>query len=244
MPGDVLIVVHQEHSTPGRVGEMLIEAGCALERRCPNCGDPLPDPSLNDYRAAFVFGGPMSANDDREMPGIGAELRWLERAVGSGTPLVGICLGAQLIARALGARVGRHPDGLVEMGYYDIVPTMAGQAYFPRPATFYQWHSETFELPAGAVQLARSNAFEQQAFRFDQSVYGLEFHPEMTRAMVERWSAPDNGGPKLVMPNARPREAHLDGFERHAPGSDDWLRWFLRERILRLPQEANATAAD
>lgn len=242
MSDEVLIVVHQERSTPGRIGEMLVDAGCRLDRRCPNRGDALPDPGLARYRAAFVFGGPMSANDDRALPGIGAELRWLERAIGSGKPIVGICLGAQLIARALGASVGRHPDGLVEMGYYEVHPTAPGRSYFGGAATFYQWHSETFALPAGAVQLARSSAFEQQAFRYGDGVYGLEFHPEMTRAMVERWTAPDNGGPKLGLPNARPREEHLEGFERHAADSDAWLQWFLRNRILAMEQEFELTA--
>lgn len=242
MADKVLIVVHQERSTAGRVGEMLTEAGCTLDRRCPNLGDPLPEPGLRGYRAAFVFGGPMSANDDGSMPGILAELRWLERSVGSGVPLVGICLGAQLIARALGAPVGPHPDGRVEMGYYDVVPTAAGEPYFPGPTTFYQWHSETFDLPAGAHQLARSEAFEQQAFRYGSSVYGLEFHPEMTREMIERWTAPENGGPKLGQPGARPRDEHIRGYDHHAACSDAWLRWFIHDRVLARDR-ARAPAA-
>lgn len=111
----ILIVVHQEHSTPGRVGELLEAQGCTLDRRCPNLGCGLPR-DLSPYRACVVFGGPQSANDDH-LPGIRAELDWLERTVlPSDRPVLGICLGAQMIARVLGAKVGPHPDGLVEIG--------------------------------------------------------------------------------------------------------------------------------
>ena len=233
MADKVLIIVHQEHSTPGRVGELLEQRGCTLDRRCPNRGDLLPDPTLEDPVAASVFGGPRSANDDRELPGIRAELEWLERAVDGRTPLLGICLGAQLIARALGARVGPHPEGLVEMGYYDVHPTEAGRGFLDGTTTFYQWHSESFELPRGAVQLARGETFEQQAFRYGESVFGIEFHPEMTAPMIERWTAAENGGPKLALSNARPRETHIAGFARHAARSDRWLARFLDQHLLR-----------
>ena len=125
MSKKVLVVVHQEHSTPGRVGEFLVARGYTLDRRCPNMGDPLPT-DLSEYAASVVFGGPMSANDDH-LPGIRAELQWLEKhALPSERPLLGICLGGQQIARVLGARVGPHCDGLVEIGYYEVAPTDDG----------------------------------------------------------------------------------------------------------------------
>jgi GMP synthase (glutamine-hydrolysing) len=90
MRKQVLTIVHQEHSNPGRVGELLVERGCCLDRRCPNLGDPLPD-DLSGYAAAVVFGGPQSANDDH-LAGIRAELDWLGRtALPAGVPLLGIC---------------------------------------------------------------------------------------------------------------------------------------------------------
>jgi len=226
----VLIVVHQAHSTPGRVGELLEARGYALDRRCPNEGDPLPA-SLDDHVAAVVFGGPMSANDDH-LPGIRAELDWLETAFDSGRPLLGICLGAQLMARALGARVGPHPEGLVEIGWHEVRPTAAGVPYFEGPTLFYQWHRETFDLPAGTVHLAENEAFPSQAFRFDDTVYGIEFHPEMTRAMIERWTTSERGAPMLTLPGAQPRESQLEIFERCAALTDRWLARFLDERLL------------
>ena len=241
MTKQVLIVVHQEHSHPGRVGELLVERGCALDRRCPNLGDPLPE-DLSGYAAAIVFGGPQSANDDH-LPGIRAELDWLERtAVPGATPLLGICLGAQMIARVLGARIGPHADGLVEIGYHPVYPTPAGEAYFEGAAMFYQWHRETFEIPADAAHLAHNDAFDAQAFRYDRHVYGVEFHPEMTLPMIERWTTSEKAAPMLTLPGAQPREAQLEGFRRYATASDRWLARFLDERLLRPADGARVPA--
>jgi GMP synthase (glutamine-hydrolysing) len=237
----VLIIVHQEHSNPGRVGELLVARGCALDRRCPNLGDALPD-DLSAYAAAIVFGGPQSANDDH-LPGIRAELDWLERTgLCAGKPLLGICLGAQMIARVLGSRVGPHPDGLVEIGWHPVHPTAAGASYFDGATMFYQWHRETFEIPAGAAHLAQNDAFDAQAFRYDGHVYGIEFHPEMTRAMVERWSASEKGEPMLTLPGAQSREVQLEGYRRYAAQSDRWLGRFLEERLLSVGPCATVAA--
>jgi len=227
----VLIIVHQEHSNPGRVGQMLQERGYRLERRCPNLFDPLPD-DLAPYAAAIVFGGPQSANDD-DRPAVRIELEWLERvALGSGRPLLGICLGAQMMARVLGARVGRHPEDLVEIGYHPIYPTAAGAGYFEGPTMFYQWHKETFEIPRSAVHLAHNDAFDAQMFRYGEHAFGIEFHPEMTLAMIERWSASERGAPMLALPGGQPRELQLAGHRRHARASDRWLARFLDEHFL------------
>jgi GMP synthase (glutamine-hydrolysing) len=229
--GTVLAIVHQAQSTTGRVGELIEERGYRLDRRCPNLAHPLPE-RLEEYAATIVFGGPMSANHDH-LPGIRAELNWLERiALPAERPLLGICLGAQLMARALGARVGPHPDGLVEIGYHEVRPTADGRACFECPAMFYQWHSETFEIPDGAVHLAENHAFPAQAFRYDASAYGIEFHPEMTRAMIERWTASKDGAAELTLPGAQSREMQLEGFERHGPASDAWLARFLDRHLL------------
>lgn len=231
MPKQVLIVVHQAHSTPGRVGELLQARGCVLDRRCPNLFDPLPD-SLERYAAAIVFGGPQSANDD-DRPAIRIELDWLERvALPSGAPLLGICLGAQMIARVLGARVDRHRGGLVEIGYHPVYPTAAGAAYFDGPTMFYQWHQETFEIPAGAAHLAHNDDFDGQAFRYGSSAFGIEFHPEMTRAMIERWTTSERGAPKLALSGAQPRDVQLEGYDRYAAASDRWLAGFLDQHLL------------
>ena len=231
MQRKILIVVHQADSTPGRVGEFLTARGYELDRRCPNIGDPLPS-NLSDYAATIVFGGPMSANDDH-LPGIRAELDWLGNyALPAARPLLGICLGGQLIARVLGARVGPHRDGLVEMGYYEVSPTEDGTDFLNRPTVFYQWHSETFDIPDDAEHLAHNQHFPGQAFRYDGQVYAIEFHPEMTREMVDKWCRSELGAPKLKWPGAQPHHAHLAGYDRYAKETDEWLGKFLDERLL------------
>jgi GMP synthase (glutamine-hydrolysing) len=227
----VLVIVHQEHSTPGRVGEMLVARGFALDRRCPSLGDPLPT-NLAHYTACVIFGGPQSANDDH-LPGIRAELDWLERhALPSSTPLLGICLGAQEMARVLGARVGPHESGQVEIGYKSVAPTSVGNTFLPQPATFYQWHSETFEIPPGALHLAENNAFPGQAFCYGAHAWAIEFHPEMTLEMINRWCTSERGAAKLDLPGAQPHGEQVADFRRHAASSDAWLSRFLDQCLL------------
>jgi len=230
-PRDVLVVVHQETSTPGRVGDFLLERGYRLDRRCPCLDEPLPS-DLSGYAGAVVFGGPQSANDCH-LPGIRAELDWLERhALPAELPLLGICLGAQQVARVLGAEVGPHPDGLVEIGYFPVAPTAQADGFLDETTCFYQWHSETFDIPEGAVHLAESEDFPGQAFRYGDRVYGIEFHPEITREMIDRWCTSERGSKKLSLPGARPHAEHLADHDRHADDTGRWLSWFLDECFL------------
>lgn len=237
MSRQALIIVHQEHSSPGRVGEMLLERGCRLDRRCPNLGDPLPQ-DVSRYDAMVVFGGPQSAMDCH-LPGIRAELDWLERhALPGNTPLLGICLGAQQMARVLGAKVGPRDDGLVEIGYKPIRATPHAPDFVPDGAHFYQWHAETFDIPPGAVHLAENNAFAAQAFRWREHAWAIEFHPEMTREMIERWCSSERGAPKLSLAGAQSYAQQIADFERHAPRTDAWLAAFIDRHLLAAVRAA------
>ena len=233
MPERMIAVFHSRNSTPGKMGEHLAARGFDLDERRPCYGDPLPE-DLSGYAAAIVFGGPQSANDDHD-PGIRAELDWLEGVVlPSGKAVLGICLGAQQIARVLGARVGPHPDGLVEIGYYEVRPTGHCPRFLAAPTMFYQWHGETFEIPRDAVHLAENTLFPGQAFRYREQVYGIEFHPEMTREMIECWCGSDDGAARLDRPNAQGRDDQLEGYARHAVASDRWLDGFLDQLLAGL----------
>lgn len=220
----VLIIVHQATSTPGLIGQVLREQGYQLDIRCPGIGHALPD-TLDHHCATIVFGGPMSANDDQTLPFIRTELDWIPTALESGKPYLGICLGAQLLARVLGAKVAPHPDDIMEIGYRPIQPTPAGEAEFGRLQSVYHWHREGFEIPHGAVRLAVGDPFENQAYRYGDSAYGVQFHPEMTREMMERWTtvAADH----LKRPEAQPVSEQWIQHERHGLTVERWLRQFL-----------------
>ena len=115
----ILIILHQEHSTPGRVGRLLRERGHALDIRRPPFGDPLPD-TMAEHAGAVIFGGPMSANDEDDF--VKREIDWISVPLKEEKPYLGLCLGAQMMARLMGARVYPHPDGRAEIGYFPLLP--------------------------------------------------------------------------------------------------------------------------
>lgn len=230
----VLIVVHQKHSTPGRVGELLEARGYTLDKRCPCLDHPLPDDPC-DYAAVVVFGGPMSANDDCSLAGIGHEIEYTKRVLDCGVPYLGICLGGQILSRALGGSVTPHPEDHVEIGYTRIEPAPGAEDLFEHSRFFFQWHKEGFEVPRGATLLATgTNSFPNQAFRVGDTAYGLQFHPEMTLTMIHRWNM--GGGHRLHLPGAQPKRAHLKGYELFNSGIERWTNaLFDRMGLLGVP---------
>jgi GMP synthase (glutamine-hydrolysing) len=147
-------------------------------------------PDIGRYHGLVVLGGPMSVNELDRYPHLGVEQDAIRQAVDAGIPVLGICLGAQLIAAALGGRVRRNP--VKEIGWFDVAPTDAGceDALFSKfegPEKIFQWHGDTFTLPHGAYHLAESEVCPNQAFRFGECVYGLQFHLEVDEALIERW---------------------------------------------------------
>lgn len=151
---------------------------------------PDADPGLDGYDGLIVLGGPMSANDSKHFPHLDTEIRLIEAALAREIPILGICLGAQLLARALGASV--RAAGEKEIGWYDVSVTDAGRedplfSRFADTERIFQWHGDTFDIPKGCSHLATSEACSNQAFRFGDRVYGLQFHLEVDRALIERW---------------------------------------------------------
>jgi GMP synthase (glutamine-hydrolysing) len=218
----VCIVLHQENSNPGHIGQWFVRNGYRLDIRKPRFGDKLPE-TLADHCGAVIFGGPMSANDKDEF--ILAETRWIGVALKERKPYLGVCLGAQMLAVHLGAKVGFHPEELVEIGYYPLVTAPDGLAMGPFPDHVYQWHREGCELTHGMRLLATSTgAFPNQAFAYGPAV-GVQFHPEITYAQVHRWSGNNNA--RLDMKGARERQEHIDGHMIHGPKVQSWLDRFL-----------------
>lgn len=232
MPEKILIILHQETSVPGRIGQALHRRGYALDIRRPCMGHPLPD-NLAHHAGAVIFGGPMSANDEHDF--IRREIDWIGLALKEQAPLFGVCLGAQMMARHLGAKVWPHPKGMAEVGYYPIDVTEDGQALMDWPDIVYQWHREGFDLPAGANLLATGDMFENQAVRFGPAAFGIQFHAELTLAMLHRWTV--RGAERLGLPGAQPRRAHFDGRAVYDPPLRRWLDDFLDLWLGADPRE-------
>jgi len=235
----VLVVLHQECSTPGRVGNALRALGHRLDIRRPRFGDTLPE-TLDDHAGAVVFGGPMSANDPDEF--VRREIDWISVPLREQRPFLGICLGAQMLAMQLGARVAPHPEGRAEVGYYPIRPTPAGLALCPHwPDHVYHWHREGFELPAGAELLAEGGDFPVQAFQTGHA-FGFQFHPDVTYAMMHRWTT--RGYDRLEAPGARARHHHFADRAVHDVAERAWLKAFLDDWLMRMPRAAMLEAAE
>ncbi|HVY20626.1 MAG TPA: glutamine amidotransferase [Bauldia sp.] len=231
----VLIVLHQEHSTPGRVGHRLVDRGHPLDIRRPRFGDPLPE-TLAGHAGAVIFGGPMSVNDSDDY--LKQETEWVGVALREGAPFLGLCLGAQMLAQHLGATVGPHGDGHVEVGWFGLRPTESGRHLMRWPDRVHQFHREGFALPVGATLLAEGAAetFPNQAFAYGTSAFAIQFHIELTTAMVNRWTSVVSKRPPA--PGLQARESHFEGRALHDWQTAAFLDGFLD---LWLSRDARAT---
>lgn len=218
----VLIVLHQEHSSPGRVGLELVKRGFALDIRKPRFGDLLPD-TMENHAGAVIFGGPMSANDPDAF--IQKEIDWIGVPLAEEKPFLGICLGAQMMVKHMGGTVTGHHESLVEIGYYPLQPTEAGKSLMDWPKKVYQWHREGFDLPRGADLLASGPTYPNQAIRVGSCAYGIQFHPELTHQMMVRWTT--KGAPRMELPGAQQRRDHFAGRFVYDPAVRKWLDRFL-----------------
>jgi len=224
MKPTVLLIDHPVSKRDDRASAQLVEMGYQIDWCSPGRGDALP-PADNDYAAVVVYGGAESVNDAAAKPYIRDEIDWIGRWVDSGRPYLGICLGSQLLASALGGRVGRHQEGLHEIGYVKIDPTPAANGFLDRSLHVYHWHNEGFEVPASAELLASGPVFPNQAFRYGDKAYGIQFHPEVGRPVIERWMR--EAAHMLAEPGAQPCDRQLADCERHDADMAAWLRRFL-----------------
>ena len=218
----LLIVLHQETSTPGRVGHMLHEMGYALDIRRPPMGDELPE-TLEQHAGAIIFGGPMSANDSDEF--VKREIDWIDVPLREDKPFLGICLGAQMMVKKLGGTVSANENEFAEIGYYPLRPTNEGARMMDWPSMIYQWHREGFSLPSEATLLATGDEYPNQAFRYQDNAYGVQFHAELTFAMVHRWTT--KAAHRFTLNGAQSREAHIEGRMQYDAQTRRWLTEFL-----------------
>lgn len=224
MKPKVLQIRHMPGERNDRVSADLLRRGFELDTRWIAEGHELPK-ETEPYAATVIYGGAQMVDQVNELDYLGREIDWILRWMKTDKPMLGICLGAQMIAHALGGRVGPHAEEKAEIGFVPIEPTEAGQDLMPDEMMVFHWHLQGFETPPGSEQLARGPVFEHQAFRHGESVYGLQFHPEVTRDIQAQWL--EAGAHMLEMPGAQPREEQLAATERHLDPLGEWLRGFL-----------------
>tara|TARA_Y100001970_G_C14220771_1_gene852544 strand:+ start:551 stop:1273 length:723 start_codon:yes stop_codon:yes gene_type:complete len=179
-----LLILHQERSRPGDIGSKLIQRGFSLDIKRPCMGEKLPE-NMDDHDLAIIFGGPMSSNDCN-LEFINYEIEWINVALKSNKPLLGVCLGAQLIAKNLGAKINKHKNDISEIGFFKILPTEFGSDLFKDQKIFFQWHTEGFQLPYECKLLAKGINFQNQAFKYKNS-YAIQFHPEVNLGLHLLW---------------------------------------------------------
>jgi GMP synthase (glutamine-hydrolysing) len=184
----VLIIKHVEIEGPG-----LIE-DCLKEERVPyqtiNLESGIHLPEVDDLSAIVILGGPMNVYEEDRYPFLKEEDLFIKEGIQRGKPILGICLGAQLIAKALGARISKAP--MKEIGWYDVSLTKVGTedpffSKLPKTFTVFQWHEDTFNIPSAGRLIATSNPVPHQAFRYAENAYGLQFHLEVTEEMIREW---------------------------------------------------------
>jgi len=187
---DFLVIQHLDIEPPALIGELLSAAGHSLRTLHVDTGDSLPA-DTSELRGVIIMGGPQSANATH-LTYIRDELQWLKKRVDEGLPMMGICLGAQLMAKAAGAVM--IPSPVRELGWFPIYHTIGAEhdplfRDIPNTLTVFQWHGETFALTDRMTLLATHPDVPAQVFRLGQAQYGLQCHVEVNASMIESWVA-------------------------------------------------------
>ena len=172
-----LLILHQKNSVAGDIKNKLTKRGYHLDFCRPSMNQDLPS-NIKKYSLVVIFGGPMSANDMDNF--IIKEINFIKLIIDSNIPYLGICLGAQFLAKYLGSPIKKHENNLVEIGFFKIKPTKDGKKIF------YQFHSEGFDVPESCNILAYGDRFKYQAFQY-KNCYAFQFHPEVNFKMHLRW---------------------------------------------------------
>ncbi|HEY7555728.1 MAG TPA: gamma-glutamyl-gamma-aminobutyrate hydrolase family protein [Candidatus Binatia bacterium] len=231
---EVLVFQHDPFEDLGFFAEVLDKEG-ATYRTIRLFHGEMPAEDWRHVAALIILGGPMGIADEERFPFLRWEKRIIRAAIDESVPILGICVGAQLIAATLGART--YHGSVKEIGWSQISITPHGQVdsllgYLPESATVFQWHGDGFDLPERAVSLASSTHYKTQAFRLGKIIYGLQFHLEITPRMIERWIG-ERSKDLASAPYVSPEKILVDTLN-HAPTSKYYGERFLSEFIRRI----------
>ena len=225
-----LIIQHLDIEPPALIADVLRDAGHELRYAHPREGEALPQ-NTHDLAGVVIMGGPQSANDNH-LPYIQAELEWIEQRIREGLPMLGICLGAQLMAKAAGAVISASPSR--ELGWCRVFPASnaASDPLFSSMPddglTVFQWHGETFSIPDTATLIATHPNVPAQAFRLGRAQYGMQFHFEVDAPLIHQWieagvSEQDHLGIEGIDRLHEQTQLHLHAMREH--GRQTVLNW-------------------
>ena len=223
---NVVIIRHHEGDLHDLATTHLEQNGYRVSHCYPFNGEATPE--LNDHTAGtIVMGGAQNVSQIEQHPYLALECDWISRCIQAQLPVVGICLGAQLLAHTLGATVKPHRSGICEFGYTEISPTDQAGHWFDTSAHMVEAHFEEFDLPAGAVPLATGEHFSNQAFRVGETAFGLQFHPEVSDVMFSEWQAADWAKEFMRTPGAQPHDQQTRDNRLHSKAQAAWFHEFL-----------------
>ncbi len=237
MSSDLLIIQHNAAGTAGLVEEVAKERDRTVHVVRPFEGDTIPK-DASDTWAVVVLGGPMAAWEGDKHPFLNEEVAFLKTCIAADTPTLAICLGAQLLARAAGAR--NYKGGMPEIGWYQFDLTEEGKRdslfdnLSAQPRFFFS-HHDTFDLPADATLLGSTRLYPNQAFRLGRHVYGVGFHPEKTKDMIEKFLASPDSGLKAmagVIDPARIKRETDSLFDKRSAEARKLILNFFRQAEL------------
>jgi GMP synthase (glutamine-hydrolysing) len=220
----VVLVRHGDDPDDDRVVTYFRAKGIEPEILRPFKGEVLGDVDAS-VAGSVVYGGPFNVFEEDKHPFLHAEARWIRQCMARGVPLLGICQGAQQIARVLGAEVGPRDGEPTEFGYYEVTPTETGRAYFPERLVVAQSHFHEFQLPPGAEQLAGSALFPRQAFKYGERTFGFQFHAEVTPRCFRRWQ--EAPWARYGKPGAQTREEQDRLMAAHDLAQHQWFMGFM-----------------
>ncbi|AQX18980.1 MULTISPECIES: glutamine amidotransferase [Bartonella] len=230
----IAVVLHRQSSQTGFLGQFLQRNGFALDFYYPILGQKLPK-TLKHHAGVVILGGPMSVNDKDAY--IHEEIDWISLSLKDNKPFLGICLGAQMLAKNLGGRVAAKSDKSVEIGWYPLEGTLQGKTLMNWPKMVYHLHNEgIYDLPKEAVLLATGQTYPTQAFHYGKNAWGLQFHPELTRVMIQHWLK--HSAQELTKKGAQSAFAHLEGYSLYGHVLCEWFDNML-QHIFGVPTACN-----
>lgn len=221
----VVLIRHGDEPADDRVTRFFRSKGVEPAVVKPFKGEAL-GAADGGVAASVIYGGPFNVFDEDKHPFLYDEARWIKQCMAEGVPLLGICQGAQQIARALGAEVGPKPgEQPAEFGYYEIRPSAQGRDLFPESLLVAQSHFHEFQIPPGAEHLAGSVLFGNQAFRYGERTYGFQFHAEVTPDGFRRWQ--EAPWARYGKPGTQSRAEQDALMAAHDQAQHEWFMGFL-----------------